>query len=51
MFWLTDLSPLHRDLLRAEQFSGTTSNQNVLETTFSVKIQKIRGVGGGLVED
>ena len=51
MFWLTDLSPLHRNLLRIEQLSGTTSSQNILETTFSVETQKIFGVGSGLVAD
>jgi hypothetical protein len=51
MFWLIDLSPLHRNLLWIEQLSGTTSNQNNLETTFSVETQKICGVGSGLVGD
>ena len=50
-FWLTDLSPLHRNLLRTEQSSGTTSSQNILETTFSVETQKICGVGRGFIED
>ena len=50
-FWLTDLPPLHRNLLRTEQLSGTTSSQNILETTFSVEIQKIFGVGSELVGD
>jgi hypothetical protein len=51
MFWLTDLSPVHRKTLPTEQLSGTTSSQNILETTYSVEIQKICGVGGGLVGD
>ena len=51
MFWLTDLSPLHRNLLRTEQLSGSTSSQNILESTFSVEKQKIFGVGSGLVGD
>ena len=34
-----------------EQLSGTTSIQNILETTFSVETQKICGVGSGLVGD
>jgi hypothetical protein len=50
-FWLTDLSPLYRNLLQAEQLSGTTSSQNILKTTFSVEKQKICGVGSGLVGD
>jgi hypothetical protein len=51
MFWLTDLAPLHRKTLRTEQLSGTTSSQNILESTFSVEKQKICGVGSGLVGD
>jgi hypothetical protein len=50
-FWLTDLSPLHRNLLRTEQLSGTTSSQTILKSTFSVETQKICGVCSGLVED
>jgi len=50
-FWLTDLSPLHRNLLGTEQLSGTTSSQNILETIFSVDTQKICGVSSGLVGD
>jgi len=51
MFWLTDLSPLHRNLLWIEQLYGTTFSQNILESTFSVETQKICGVGSGLVAD
>ncbi|NBV97520.1 MAG: hypothetical protein EBT30_08270 [Verrucomicrobia bacterium] len=43
--------PLHRKLLRIEQLSGTTSSQNILESTFSVETQKNWGVGSGLVGD
>ena len=43
--------PLHRDLLRIEQFSGTTSSQNILEITFSVETQKFFCVSSGLVGD
>ena len=50
-FWLTDLPPLHRKLLRIEQLSGTTSSQNILESTFSAETQKICGVSSGLVGD
>ena len=48
---LTDLSPTYRKTLRTEQLSGSTSNQNILESTFSVETQKICGVGSGLVGD
>ena len=51
MFWLTDLSRLRHNLLRTEQLSGTTSSQNILESTFSVQTQKICRVSSELVGD